>query len=86
MTDTTTQTLADALIAQATAIADVTLMLRHVVSTTDDVRACVLRLEERIQTIEFRLLRLEKITNIHERPTQPELNFLHVEPEATEDE
>jgi hypothetical protein len=72
-------TLAEALIAQTAAIADLNLTLKLVASTTNAVRNCVVRLEQRLEAMDERLVRVEAHTRIHERPTQPEMSFSRYE-------
>lgn len=72
-------TLAEALIAQTSAIADLNLTLKLVASTTNAVRNCVMRLEQRLEAMDERLVRVEAHTHINERPTQPEMSFARFE-------
>ena len=78
MTDIVT-TLAEALISQTRAIEDLNLTLKLVASTTNAVRNCVVRLEQRLEAMDERLLRVEAHTRINERPTQPEMSFARFE-------
>lgn len=79
------QTLAEALIAQTKTLDDLNLTLKLVASTTNAVRNCVVRLEQRLEAIDERLLRVEAYTRINERPTQPEMSFTRFESDYPEE-